>query len=138
MAEHIEPTLTAQPPVVQETVEDSRARILFVDDEERILTALRNVFRSQYQVVTETRPVEALKLVQTTSFPVVVSDQRTPDLVGVEFLRQVRDVSPGSVRILLTGYSDLAWSGRSTTARSIASSASLGTRRRFRRWWRRQ
>lgn len=106
----VEPTLNARPvpPVVEETLEDTRPRILFVDDEERILTALRNVFRQRYQVVTETRPLEALKLVEQTPFPVVVSDQRMPDLAGVEFLRRVRELSPGSVRILLTGYSDLA------------------------------
>lgn len=106
----VEPTLDARPlpPVVQETLEDARPRILFVDDEERILTALRNVFRANYQVVTETRPLEALKLVENSAFPVVVSDQRMPDLAGVEFLRRVRELSPGSVRILLTGYSDLA------------------------------
>lgn len=85
-----------------------RARILFVDDEERILTALRSVFRVHYQVVTCAQPLEALALVESSSFPVVVSDQRMPGMLGVEFLRKVRDISPASVRILLTWYSDLA------------------------------
>ncbi len=100
----VEPTLGP----VQQPAEDARPRILFVDDEERILTALRGVFRGQYQVVTAAQPLEALRLVESSSFPVVVSDQRMPGMQGVDFLRKVRDVSPGTVRILLTGYSDLA------------------------------
>lgn len=97
-----------QPPVMREVVAPERPRVLFVDDEERILTALRGVFRGQYEVVTCTEPNDALRMVEQASFPVVVSDQRMPGMLGVEFLRKVRDVSPGTVRILLTGYSDLA------------------------------
>ncbi len=104
----VEPELSTSPPVVYQAVTDTRPRILFVDDEERILTALRSVFRTQYDVVTTAQPFDALKMVESSTFPVVVSDQRMPGMLGVEFLRKVREVSPGTVRILLTGYSDLA------------------------------
>ena len=85
-----------------------KARILFVDDEERILTALRSVFRANYQVLTATSGAQALELIKKFQPHVVVSDQRMPGMTGVELLRQVKEAAPASVRLLLTGYSDLA------------------------------
>ena len=84
------------------------ARILFVDDEERIVAALRSIFRSSYHVFTATNGPEALEFVKKFNPHVVVSDQRMPDMLGVELLRQVKEITPNAVRILLTGYSDLA------------------------------
>ncbi len=88
---------------------DSRkARVLFVDDEERILNALRTLFRGQYHVFTAENGALAIEFVKRFGIHVVVSDQRMPNMTGVELLRQVKDLSPNSVRMLLTGYSDLA------------------------------
>jgi serine/threonine-protein kinase len=95
------------PPVLQGESPD-RPHVLFVDDEVRILTALHALFRQQYRVYTAEDPSQALEIVQRVPVQVVVSDQRMPGMVGVELLRRVREVSPRSVRILLTGYSDLA------------------------------
>ena len=86
----------------------ARPNVLFVDDEMRILTALHALFRQQYRVYTADDPVQALEMVKRIPVQVVVSDQRMPGMVGVELLRQIREISPKSVRILLTGYSDLA------------------------------
>jgi serine/threonine protein kinase len=86
----------------------SKPRILFVDDEERILTALKSLFRSGYHVFTATSGTQALEFVRRFPIHVVVSDQRMPGMTGVELLRQVKELSPGTVRMLLTGYSDLA------------------------------
>jgi eukaryotic-like serine/threonine-protein kinase len=85
-----------------------KARLLFVDDEERILTALRSVFRMNYHVFTATNGAEALEIVKKFQPHVVVSDQRMPGMTGVELLRQVKEIGPSTVRLLLTGYSDLA------------------------------
>jgi eukaryotic-like serine/threonine-protein kinase len=85
-----------------------KPRILFVDDEERILTALRSIFRSRYDVHIASNGEQALELARQYPFPLIVSDQRMPLMTGVEVLRQVREFSPNTVRILLTGYSDLA------------------------------
>ncbi|MGB0127977.1 MAG: response regulator [Rhodocyclaceae bacterium] len=85
-----------------------QARLLFVDDEQGIVNILRAMFRHDYEVHIATDPREALNLVRQMHFHVVVSDQRMPDMTGVELLSKVRDVSPNSMRILLTGYSDLA------------------------------
>ncbi len=85
-----------------------KARLLFVDDEERILNALRSLFRHDYRVFTATNGPEALEFAKRFNPHVVVSDQRMPDMPGVDLLREVRQIVPHSVRILLTGYSDLA------------------------------
>ena len=84
------------------------ARILVVDDEERILSALRSLFRTRYHVFTTTDGNKALDFLKRHQIHVVISDQRMPIMPGVELLRQAREISPNSVRILLTGYSDLA------------------------------
>lgn len=85
-----------------------KARILFVDDEERIVTALRSIFRPHHHVFTATNGPEALEFVRKFQPHVVVSDQRMPEMTGVELLRRVKGIAPNSVRLLLTGYSDLA------------------------------
>ena len=85
-----------------------KAKLLFVDDEERILNALRSVFRTKYNVFTASSGPEAMEFLKRFRPHVVISDQRMPEMTGVEFLRQVNDFAPHTVRILLTGYSDLA------------------------------
>lgn len=83
------------------------AKVLFVDDEERIVKLLRFMFQTTYQVFTATSPTAALDIVRQHDIDVVVSDQRMPEMTGIVLLAQVREISPHSVRILLTGYSDL-------------------------------
>ena len=85
-----------------------RACILAVDDEERILNGLKSLFRMRYHVFTTTNPNQALDFIKRHKINVIISDQRMPIMLGVEFLRLARDISPNTVRILLTGYSDLA------------------------------
>ena len=85
-----------------------KARVLFIDDEERILTALKGLFRDRYHVFTTTDGNKALDFIRKHAMHVIVSDQRMPLMLGVDLLRQSKEISPRSVRILLTGYSDLA------------------------------
>jgi serine/threonine-protein kinase len=85
-----------------------RPRLLFVDDEERVTNALKAVFRDTYDVVTASGGEQALEIVRTQAFHVIVSDQRMPGMLGVELLREVKSLRPNAVRMLLTGYSDLA------------------------------
>ena len=85
-----------------------KAKLLFVDDEERILNALRSIFRNQYTVFTASSGPEAMEFLKRFQPHVVISDQRMPEMTGVEFLRDVKEVAPNTVRMLLTGYSDLA------------------------------
>lgn len=85
-----------------------KANLLIVDDEERILTALKSLFRQRYHVFTTTDGNKALDFITRYPMHVIISDQRMPIMLGVELLRRSREISPNSVRILLTGYSDLA------------------------------
>ncbi len=85
----------------------SRPSILFVDDEQRILTSLRVIFRNDYDVQVANGGAEALDVIRRQPVDVIVSDQRMPGMTGIEVLRAARDIKPDAVRILLTGYSDL-------------------------------
>lgn len=82
-------------------------RILFVDDEERILRSLALQFRREYQVLTESDPRRALERLKSERVQIIVSDQRMPQMSGAELLAQARQIAPDTLRILLTGYSDL-------------------------------
>ncbi len=83
------------------------SRILLIDDEPMILTSLTRLLEDDFDVMTAQDGVKALELVSKTSFKVVICDQRMPGLQGHEVLRKIRDISPKTIRILLTGYSDL-------------------------------
>jgi serine/threonine-protein kinase len=92
----------------QAGAQSAKTRILFVDDEERILNAVKALFRQDYDVVTALGGEAALAAIRDGGFHVIVSDQRMPGITGVELLRQARTLAPNAVRMLLTGYTDLA------------------------------
>lgn len=81
--------------------------LLLIDDEERILRSLAMLFRGDYRLHVTTDPHEALAIVAREPVHVIVSDQRMPVMRGAELLRQVREKSPNTMRLLLTGYSEL-------------------------------
>lgn len=85
-----------------------KPRLLFVDDEERVINLLRMMFRSDYEVHTATSGLQALEIIASHRIDVIVSDQRMPEMLGIELLSEVRKLSPATMRILLTGYSDLS------------------------------
>ncbi|MBH1971705.1 response regulator [Moraxellaceae bacterium AER2_44_116] len=87
---------------------NTKRKVLLLDDEERVLIALRAVLRHQYSVTIATEGAQALEFLKNEDFHVFVSDQRMPNLTGVEVLRKARDIAPATTRLLLTGYSDLA------------------------------
>lgn len=84
-----------------------RARLLLIDDEERVLRSLAQAFRAEHEVWLTGNPDQALAWVQQQDFHVVLCDQRMPSLPGVELLRRIRQLSPHTVRLLLTGYADI-------------------------------
>jgi serine/threonine-protein kinase len=84
-----------------------RPSLLLVDDEERVLRSLAMLFRSDYRVQSTTDPRQALALVEKEPVHVIVSDQKMPIMRGADLLREVRERSPNTMRILLTGYSEL-------------------------------
>ena len=86
---------------------DQAAKILFVDDEAQMLSALVRVFRGQdFEVTTANSGKEGLTLIDDHHFDVIISDMRMPEMDGATFLAASCDKSPNSRRILLTGYSD--------------------------------
>jgi len=82
--------------------------LLVVDDEPHVLNAVRRVLRRERLVVyTAGSPREAFDILARHPVGVVISDQRMPDMSGTEFLRRVRELHPDTVRIILSGYTDL-------------------------------
>ncbi len=82
--------------------------VLLVDDEESILSALKRLLRKEgYDILSAGSAREGLKVFDGMEVDLVVSDHRMPEMTGVEFLSNVKDVSPGTMRILLTGYADM-------------------------------
>jgi len=85
----------------------ARPRLLFVDDEQRVLNSMRIMFRRQFDLFLASHGAEALDIVRDQDIDVIVADHRMPKMTGVEVLSKVRTLSPRTVRILLTGYADL-------------------------------
>ncbi len=82
--------------------------ILLVDDEANILSALARLLRPQgYRILRAGSGREGLELLAQNDVGVIVSDQRMPEMTGVEFLSKVRDLYPDTVRIVLSGYTEL-------------------------------
>ena len=83
-------------------------KVLFVDDEPAILSATQRTLRSEpYEVLTAESAREALELIDKHDIDVVVSDARMPVVSGFTFLQKVKEKSPSTVRIMLTGEADL-------------------------------
>lgn len=84
-----------------------KPKVLFVDDEKRVLNSMRALFRRDYELHLTTDGAEAIRIAEQESVDVIIADQRMPGLSGVEVLGEVRRRAPSAVRILLTGYADL-------------------------------
>jgi response regulator RpfG family c-di-GMP phosphodiesterase len=98
----------AKPPEVP-LAEAATATLLCVDDESNILSSLRRLFRQDgYRVLIATSGAEGLRLLEGEAVDLVISDMRMPEMDGARFLAQVRARWPDAVRILLTGYADIA------------------------------
>jgi len=82
--------------------------LLIVDDEQFILNCLRRVFKDEpFGVIATNNEEEAFKALEGNPIKVVISDYRMPKISGTDFLCKVKEQYPNSVRILLTGYSDI-------------------------------
>ena len=83
-------------------------RILCVDDEEKILSAIQRGLRKEFTVVAATSGAEGLAALESAGpFQVIVSDMKMPEMNGAEFLKRARKVAPDTVRLLLTGFAEL-------------------------------
>lgn len=80
--------------------------VLLVDDEPRIIDSLRDLLDDDFEVRSTTNPHDALEMLRTVQFAVIVADQRMPELTGDRFLTLAQEISDAT-RILITGYTDI-------------------------------
>lgn len=81
--------------------------IVCIDDEEHNNQALERLLRKNYKIITATSPSQGLEIIERHKPTLIISDQRMPEMTGVDLLKKSMTISPDSVRILLTGYTDL-------------------------------
>lgn len=82
--------------------------LLLVDDEANVLAALKRLLRRDgYRILQANSGQEGLELLMQNDVGVIVSDQRMPGMTGVEFLREARKLCPETVRIVLSGYTEI-------------------------------
>ena len=81
--------------------------ILYVDDEEQNLTSFRAAFRRNFTIHTAKSAREGLKIIREFPIHLIVTDQRMPEMTGVQFLEAVIPECPDAVRMILTGFSDI-------------------------------
>ena len=85
-----------------------RPQVLLVDDEPEVISAIKEaLFHEPYEIVGSGDPVEALRLLESKPFDVVVADEKMPNMGGAEFLAAVRRDFPNTVRIILTGHASV-------------------------------
>jgi len=85
-----------------------RASVLFVDDEQNVLNALRRLFIDQeVEVITVTEPIKGLEILKERNISVVVSDNLMPGISGIEFLERAKAIAPDTVRIMLTAHANV-------------------------------
>ncbi|WP_332854134.1 EAL domain-containing protein [Duganella sp. S19_KUP01_CR8] len=83
-------------------------RLLLVDDEPNILAALKRLLRGDhYQIYTANDGPQGLAVLAEHPVDVIVSDQRMPGMLGADFLRKARELVPDTIRIMLSGYTEL-------------------------------
>ncbi|MDL0431973.1 EAL domain-containing protein [Marinobacter sp. TBZ242] len=101
--------VSANTPQAGSNEEQEQGRtLLLLDDEENILRALTRVLRRDgYRILATTSVKEAFSLLASNQVQVIVSDQRMPEMSGTDFLSEVKAIHPGTVRIVLSGYTDL-------------------------------
>lgn len=86
---------------------ENKINILYVDDEQNNLVSFKATFRIKYNVHTAISGEEAIKILRANPIDIIITDQRMPNMTGVEFLESILEEYPDPMRILLTGYADL-------------------------------
>ena len=87
--------------------ENGKHPILVVDDEAEILYSLRGLLRREFDVYTAESAPEAMEILRQQPIHVIMTDQRMPEMTGVELLTAVQGAWPDAIRMVFTGYSDI-------------------------------
>jgi len=81
--------------------------ILYIDDERHNLYAFRAAFRIEFEILLAESAAEAREILKEKVVPIIIADQRMPRETGIEFFESIKDQYPFTMRILLTGYTDI-------------------------------
>ena len=84
-----------------------RHTILVVDDEPDVVQSVKDLLRLDYNVLGTTRTDDAVQLMEEHEVDVIMTDQRMPEMTGVELLSKIKGPYPESTRLLFTGYADI-------------------------------
>jgi len=102
------PPVPYQQESVNPSIERIRPTLLVVDDERDVLRSVHDLLRLDYRVVTCQRGAEALEVLRSAEpVQVILSDQKMPEMTGVEVLRQAKIIRPETTRLLFTAYADI-------------------------------
>ncbi|MFW2372230.1 MAG: HD domain-containing phosphohydrolase [Gammaproteobacteria bacterium] len=94
---------------MSENLEDNKDSLLFVDDEKNILSSLKRLFRSEgYNIYIADSGKEGLDIMEKYDIDLIISDMRMPEMNGAQLLETVYNKWPTTIRILLTGYSEIS------------------------------
>jgi DNA-binding NtrC family response regulator len=81
--------------------------VLYVDDEINNLNSFKAAFRRDFEIYTAQSAREGRKVLDSNEIGVIITDQRMPGMTGIEFLESILAIYPDTIRILLTGFSDM-------------------------------
>jgi response regulator RpfG family c-di-GMP phosphodiesterase len=81
--------------------------LLVVDDEQDVCDSVHDLLRREFRVLKARSAAEGIKLMETSEVHIIMTDQRMPQVTGVEFLSKIRQGHPQAVRMLFTGFADL-------------------------------
>ncbi|KAB2912675.1 MAG: response regulator [Bacteroidota bacterium] len=90
-------------------MENEKIKILYVDDEVGNLVGFKSTFRQLYDIKTAVSAKEGMEILDANpGIEIIITDQRMPEMTGVEFLTAIKDKHTEPIRILLTGYTDFS------------------------------
>ena len=81
--------------------------ILYVDDEEHNLISFEATFRKEYKVHTAKSAEDGIAIMRNNDIKLVITDQRMPEMTGIQFLEKIAPEYPDTIRMILTGFSDI-------------------------------
>src|SRR5471030_2233382 len=81
--------------------------VLYIDDEIKNLNSFKAAFRRDFDIFTAISAKEGRKILDSQEIGVIITDQRMPVMTGIEFLESIISIYPDTIRILLTGFSDI-------------------------------
>lgn len=87
---------------------NDKIHVLYIDDEDNNLQSFRATLRKDFKIFTAIDAEEGLRVAREQEIHVVIADQRMPGMTGTEFFEELMKFNPDPIRILLTGYSDIA------------------------------